>query len=44
MLRPNFVQPAEIRELRDHTRLHADLVHECTRHKQRTEKLLEEAW
>ncbi|MGH9299690.1 MAG: IS110 family transposase [Acidimicrobiales bacterium] len=43
MLRPSFVPPAEIRELRDYTRLRADLVHECSRHKQRTEKLLEDS-
>jgi len=43
MLRPSFVPPAEIRELRDYTRLRADLVHERTRHKQRTEKLLEDS-
>ena len=42
MLRPSFVPPAEIRELRDYTRLRADLVHECNRHKQRVEKLLED--
>lgn len=43
MLRPSFVPPKEIRELRDYTRLRADLVHECSRHKQRTEKLLEDS-
>jgi len=43
MLRPSFVPPAEIRELRDYTRLRSDLVAERTRHKQRTEKLLEDA-
>ena len=43
MLRPSFVPPAEIRELRDYTRLRADLVHECNRHKQRVEKLLEDS-
>lgn len=43
MLRPSFVPPVEIRELRDYTRLRADLVHERNRHKQRTEKLLEDA-
>jgi transposase len=43
MLRPSFVPPAEIRELRDYTRLRSDLVHECSRHKQRVEKLLEDS-
>ena len=43
MLRPSFVPPAEIRELRDYTRLRADLVHERNRHKQRAEKLLEDS-
>ncbi|MGH3025584.1 MAG: IS110 family transposase [Gaiellaceae bacterium] len=43
MLRPSFVPPAEIRELRDYTRLRADLVHERSRHKQRVEKLLEDS-
>ena len=44
MLRPSFVPPAEIRELRDYTRLRADIVGERTRVKQRVEKLLEDAW
>jgi transposase len=43
MLRPSFVPPAEIRQLRDYTRLRVDLVHERSRHKQRMEKLLEDA-
>jgi transposase len=43
MLRPSFVPPAEIRQLRDYTRLRTDLVRERTRHKQRVEKLLEDA-
>ena len=43
MLRPSFVPPAEIRELRDYTRLRAELVEERSRHKQRIEKLLEDA-
>jgi len=43
MLRPSFVPPAEIRALRDYTRLRADLVAERTRVKQRVEKLLEDA-
>ena len=41
MLRPSFVPPREIRELRDYTRLRADLVEDRSRHKQRLEKLLE---
>jgi transposase len=43
MLRPSFVPPAQIRRLRDYTRLRADLTAERTRHKQRLEKLLEDA-
>jgi transposase len=43
MLRPSFVPPAEIRQLRDYTRLRADLTRERTRHWQRLEKLLEDA-
>jgi transposase len=43
MLRPSFVPPAEIRQLRDYTRLRSDLTRERTRHWQRLEKLLEEA-
>ena len=43
MLRASFVPPAEIRVLRDYTRLRTDLVQERTRHKQRLEKLLEDA-
>jgi transposase len=43
MLRPSFVPPAEIRELRDYTRLRSDLVQERTRHWSRLEKLLEDA-
>ena len=38
MLRPSFVPPAEIRRLRDYTRLRADLTHERSRHKQRLEQ------
>ena len=40
MLRPSFVPPAEIRELRDYTRLRVDLTHDRSRHAQRLEKLL----
>src|SRR5487761_1618650 len=43
MLRPSFVPPAEIRRLRDYTRLRSDLTEERARHKQRLEKLLEDA-
>src|SRR5512132_2480685 len=43
MLRPSFVPPAEIRQLRDYTRLRADLTQERSRHKQRLEQLLEDA-
>jgi transposase len=43
MLRPGFVPPAEIRELRDYTRLRTDLTRERTRHWSRLEKLLEDA-
>ena len=32
MLRPSFVPPAEIRQLRDYTRLRTDLTRERTRH------------
>ena len=43
MLRPSFVPPREIRELRDYTRLRAELVEERSRHTQRLEKLLEDS-
>src|SRR6266851_163222 len=43
MLRPSFVPPAEIRRLRDYTRLRSDLTEDRSRHKQRMEKLLEDA-
>ena len=43
MLRRSFVPPAEIRNLRDYTRLRADLTRERTRYWQRLEKLLEDA-
>lgn len=43
MLRPSFVPPREIRALRDYTRLRTELVEERSRHKQRLEKLLEDA-
>ena len=43
MLRPSFVPPAEVRQLRDYTRLRVDLTQERARHWQRLEKLLEDA-
>jgi transposase len=43
MLRPSFVPPAEIRRLRDYTRLRSDLTAERGRQVQRLEKLLEDA-
>src|SRR5207249_1954360 len=43
MLRRSFVPPADIRRLRDYTRLRLDLTRDRTRHKQRMEKLLEDA-
>ena len=43
MLRPSFVPPAEIRVLRDYTRLRTDLTREQTRYWQRLKKLLEDA-
>jgi transposase len=43
LLRPSFVPPAEIRVLRDYTRMRTDLTRERTRHYSRLEKLLEDA-
>jgi transposase len=43
MLRPSFVPPAPIRQLRDLTRYRSDLVAVRTAEKQRVEKLLEDA-
>ena len=43
MLRPSFVPPSEIRQLRDCTRLRTDLTRERTRYWQRLEKLLEDS-
>lgn len=43
MLRASFIPPVEIRQLRDYTRLRSDLTQERARHKQRMEKLLEDA-
>jgi len=43
MLRPSFVPPPPIRQLRDVTRYRADLVRVRTAEKQRVEKLLEDA-
>jgi transposase len=44
MLRPSFVPPPAIRQLREFTRLRADLVHERTRYWARLEKLLVSAY
>jgi transposase len=43
MLRRSFVPPEDIRDLRALTRLRATLTAECSRHKQRVEKILEDA-
>ena len=43
MLRPSFVPPREIRQLRDFTRYRIDLVAARTAEKSRVEKLLEDA-
>jgi len=43
LLRPSFVPPAPIRELRDYTRMRVDLTRERTRYWQRLEKLLEDS-
>jgi transposase len=43
MLRPSFVPPVEIRQLRDLTRYRTDLVNTRTAEKNRVEKLLEDA-
>jgi transposase len=43
MLRPSFVPPPAVRELRDLTRYRVDLIGERTAEKQRVEKLLEDA-
>jgi transposase len=43
LLRPSFVPPKEIRQLRDYTRLRTGLTRERTRHWARLEKLLEDA-
>jgi transposase len=43
MVRPSFVPPAPIRQLRDMTRYRIDLVGERTREKNRVEKLLTDA-
>lgn len=43
MLRPSFIPPKPIRRLRDLTRTRTVLTEERTRHKQRVEKLLEDA-
>jgi transposase len=43
LLRPSFVPPKPIRQLRDYTRLRVDLTRERSRYWQRLEKLLEDA-
>jgi transposase len=43
LLRPSFVPPESIRQLRDYTRLRVDLTRERVRYWQRLEKLLEDA-
>jgi hypothetical protein len=43
MLRPSFVRPPAIRQLRDLTRYRVDLLAARTAEKQRVEKLLEDA-
>ncbi|MEV6948089.1 IS110 family transposase [Streptomyces sp. NPDC051172] len=43
MLRPSFVPPKPVRQLRDLTRMRAVLIRERSRHKQRVEKILEDA-
>jgi transposase len=43
LLRASFVPPAEVRVLRDYTRMRVDLIHERTRYWQRLEKLLEDS-
>jgi transposase len=43
LLRPSFVPPAEIRVLRDYTRMRTRLTRERTRYYSRLEKLLEDA-
>src|ERR1700739_4251327 len=43
MLRPSFVPPQPIRQLRDYPRLRTDLTHDRSRQVQRLEKLLEDA-
>ena len=43
LLRPSFVPPAAVRQLRNYTRLRVDLTRERARYWQRMEKLLEDA-
>jgi transposase len=43
LLRPSFVPPVPIRQLRDYTRLRVDLTRERARYWQRLEKLLQDA-
>jgi transposase len=44
LLRPSFIPPPEIRELRDYTRLRADLTRDRTRHWQRLESSSRTPW
>lgn len=43
MVRPSFVPPKPVRQLRDFTRTRTVFVHERTRHKQRIDKVLQDA-
>jgi transposase len=43
LLRPSFVPPPPIRELRDYTRMRVDFIRDRTRYWSRLEKLLEDA-
>ena len=43
LIRPSFVPPAPIQELRDLTRTHRQLIRERARHSQRIQKVLEDA-
>nr|WP_256258540.1 transposase [Streptomyces mirabilis] len=43
MLRASFVPPKPVRQLRDLTRMRTVLIRERSRHKQRVEKILEDA-
>ena len=43
LIRSSFVPPGPIQELRDLTRTHKQLVREVVQHKQRIQKVLEDA-